>query len=108
MAEKIKVSSEAFEDCISKYRTSLDVLSDAVTVYQQAITALQQDWTGRAYAVMAAKALLLIASIVKAISRAHDAVSELQQVEKIFEENEQKQTKAYSALDAGTQSPFNG
>lgn len=106
MAERIKVSSEAFEECISQYRTSLDVLSDAISTYQQAITALQQDWTGKAFAIMAAKALLLINSIMKAVSRANDAVSELQQVEKIFEENENKQQKAYQALDVGTKSPF--
>ena len=107
MAEKINVSSEAFQECVSKYKNSLDVPSDAISVYQQAITTLQQDWTGRAYAIMAAKALMLINSIIKAVDRANDAVDELQQAEKIFEENENKQQKAYNALDAGTQSPFN-
>lgn len=106
MAERIKVSSEAFEECISKYRTSLDVLSSAIQVYQQAIATLQQDWTGRAYAAMALKAFQLISSIMKAVERANDAVDELQKAEKIFEENEQKLQKTWTSTDTGTQSPF--
>lgn len=106
MAERIKVSSEAFEECISNFRSSLDVLTSAIQIYQQAIATLQQDWTGRAYAAMALKAFQLISSIMTAVSRANDAVDELQQAEKIFEENEQKQQKMYNALDAGMKSPF--
>ena len=62
------------------------MLTSAIQIYQQAIATLQQDWTGRAYAAMALKAFQLISSIMTAVSRANDAVDELQQAEKIFEE----------------------
>ncbi len=108
MADKIVQTSESMLACVSAYTSALSTLQDCVREFQNAINALENDYTGAAFAIMLVKVLDLIAKITKSFDRVQDAIKELGQVRELFEENEQKQQAMYANLDTGTKSPFVG
>lgn len=108
MAERIVCSKEEFESCIAAYKGSMETLQGAVATYEQALNALSSDWTGRAFAAMCAKVASLTMRIKSSFDRVTDAISELEAVEKLFEENETSLTGKFNALDVGSKSNFAG
>ncbi|MBP3645509.1 MAG: hypothetical protein J6K55_03700 [Clostridia bacterium] len=108
MADNIRVVDSELQACVAAYRNSLDVLQTAVRTYEAAMNALRSDWTGKAFVIMIAKVVDLVNKIKASFERVNDAISELQAVENLFEENESKLKGNFDALDAGSQSPFGG
>ncbi|MBE5801780.1 MAG: hypothetical protein E7319_05765 [Clostridiales bacterium] len=108
MADKIVVIDSEFQACISAYRSSLETLQNAVQVYEGAMNALRNDWTGRAFVIMLAKVVDLVAKIKASYDRVNDAISELQNTSALFEENENALKGKFDGLDAGSKSPFGG
>lgn len=108
MAEHIRCSKEAFETCVNSYKNSLETLQNAVSTYEQALNALSSDWTGRAFVAMCGKVVSMVARIKSSFDRVTDAITELEAVDKLFEENETALTNNFNALDAGSKSPFAG
>lgn len=106
MAEIIKVDSSAFEACISAYKNSLQTLQGAVNTYEQALNALQNDWTGRAFAIMCGKVVQMVSKIRASFERVTDAINELQEAEKMFVNTENSIKSRINSLDAGSKSPF--
>lgn len=108
MADKIVVIDSEFHACIAAYRSSLQTMQNAVQAFENALDALRGDWTGRAALMMAGKVLDLIVKIKQSFERINDATSELNAVDALFTENEEKLTSNFNSLDAGSVSPFNG
>ncbi|MGN0996880.1 MAG: WXG100 family type VII secretion target [Candidatus Ventricola sp.] len=108
MANEIRVVDSELQACANEYRQSLRTLNDAVREYQSALNALRTDWTGRAFAIMSAHVVNLTGKIINSFERVNDAISELGEVEALFEENEQKQKSKFMSQDTGTKSPFGG
>ena len=108
MADDIRVVDSELQACANEYRQSLQTLNEAVREYQEALNALKSDWTGRAFAIMSAHVAELTAKIVGSFERVNDAISELGEVEVLFEENEVKQKAKFMNQDTGTKSPFGG
>lgn len=108
MADNIRVVDSELQACVTAYRNAFQTLQSCVRLYETALNALKSDWTGRAFAIMLVKVVDLITKIKESFDRVNDAMSELQQVEALFEENEQKLQSNFNALDAGSASPFNG
>lgn len=107
MANDIKVFDEAaFEACISSYKNSLQTLQGAVSTYEQALNALRNDWTGRAFAVMCGKVVQMVAKIRSSFDRVTDAIDELQGTKELFINSENELKSKFSSLDAGSKSPF--
>ena len=107
-ANNIVVIDSEFHACIATYKSSLQTLQNAVQAYESALNALRSDWTGKAFVMMVAKVVDLIAKIKASYDRVNDAINELNAVDALFAENEEKLKGNFNALDAGSVSPFNG
>lgn len=108
MADRIRVSEAEIDACIAQYKNSLEILQDAVQIYENALETLKGDWTGAALIAMAAKAASLFLKIRSSFDRVNDAVSELERVKALFYENENKTKAAIESLDVGSASAFQG
>ena len=106
MADKIYVVDTELDACAAAYKNSLETLRSAVQTYEQALNALQNDWTGRAFVIMAGKVAHLTMSIAKSFDRVYDAVSELGGVKTVFNEKEQQLKSKIDSLEVGSKSPF--
>lgn len=107
MADRIIVSSEEIQQCISKYRSALDVVKDAYSLYTKSLEALRSDWTGKAFAIMAAKAALMYLNISKSFNNIEDAMSELNAIAELAQDTENAIKGTISKQDVGNTSPFN-
>lgn len=108
MADKIRVESTELEACVAAYRKSLETLNDSVHTYEQALDALRNDWTGRAFVLMSGKVAQMVMQIKNSFERVNDAISELEETKNLFNENESKLASNFNNLDAGNKSPFAG
>lgn len=108
MANDIRVVDSELQACAAEYAQSLQTLNEAVREYQQALSALQSDWTGRAFLIMSGHVAQLTEKIIKSFDRVNDAIGELGEVEELFNENENKQRTRFANQDVGTKSPFGG
>lgn len=108
MADRIVASSEAFEACVASYKGSLEKLQGAVSTYEQALEALRNDYTGRAFVAMAAKVVAMSGKIKASFERVHDAITELEAADKVYTENETSIANDFKAVEVGTKSPFAG
>ena len=108
MADQIRVVDSELQECAKEYTASLGTLQEAVREYVDALDALRSDWTGRAFAIMSGHVINLTTKLTESFERVTDAVTELTQVEQLFEENEARQKSVYNSQDVGTKSPFGG
>ena len=106
MADDIRVVDSELQACANEYRQSLETLNDAVREYRDALDALQNDWTGRAFAIMSAHVVNLTMKIMGSFERVTDAIKELGDVENLFNENEAKLVSKFNNQDTGIKSPF--
>lgn len=108
MADEIRVVDSELQACAREYMQSLDTLTDAVHEYKEALEALKSDWTGRAFIIMSGHVANLTQKIFGSFERVTDAIKELGDVERVFEENEKKISTTMKNQDVGTKSPFGG
>lgn len=108
MAERIVCSEAEFQTCIAAYKGSLEQLQSAVSIYEEALNALNSDWTGKAFVIMMGKVVSMIKNIKQSFDRVTDAVNELEAVDKLFAEHETTLTGKFNTLDAGRKSSFGG
>lgn len=108
MADIVKVRSEELQECAARYLRSLGTMRECVSEYQNALEALSNDWTGRAFIIMSGKVAAMVAKIIASFDRINDAVSELGEVKALLEETESTLKSQAEALDVGTQSEFQG
>lgn len=108
MADKIRVESTELEACVAAYKKALETLNDSVQTYEQALDALRNDWTGKAFLIMSGKVAQMVMQIKNSFERVNDAISELEQTKNLFNENETKLASDFNNLDVGTKSPFAG
>lgn len=106
MADNIRVESSELLACANEYRQSLETLEDAVMTYQNALNALANDWTGRAFMIMSGKVADMVSKIVASFDRVGDAITELNDTNEMFEGNESDLKGTFGGLDVGTKSPF--
>lgn len=108
MANQIRVETSELAACAAAYRASLNTLQECVQQYHNALDALRNDYTGKAFAIMSGKVVSMLAKITGSFVRVEDAISELGATQQLFEENEAALRGKFDALDAGTKSPFMG
>lgn len=106
MADKISVNTAELQQCASKYNSALSTLKEAYAAYTRALNDLQSDWTGRAFAAMSGKVLLMTKNLSTSFGKLTDAVSELNEVASITEEAEGDVMSKAKGLEIGSNSPF--
>lgn len=108
MANDIRVPGSELQACAAEYAQSLQTLNEAVREYQQALNALKSDWTGRAAVIMSGNAAQLAVRIAELFERVTDGITELGEVEVLFNENESGLKARFANQDVGSKSPFGG
>lgn len=106
MADKQIVNSAEIDACSQRYLSALSTLEECVGKYEKSLKDLANDYTGTAFAIMSGKVTKMGLDLKKSFDKLRDAVSELNEVKDIYEENESTVSSSATALDTGTASPF--
>lgn len=105
MADKIDVSSADLSVCATRYAAAGVKLAQCTATYVQALAALSNDWTGKAFIIMSGKIIEMTKNLGESYAKCYDAIKELGDVKDLFEEAENHLKTSFSGLDVGT-SPF--
>lgn len=106
MADLIRQDTSDLQQCINQYRGALGTLKDSYAHFTKSLEALRSDWTGAAFAIMAAKVAAMGVNIARSFNNLEDAVTELSQIIELTEETEGSIKSTVSNAEIGTDSPF--
>lgn len=107
MADIIRVESGDLQQCVARYTSALSTLKDAYSSYTRSLQDLRSDWTGRAFAIMAAKVAAMGVNIAKSFDKLTDAISELNEFNELAQDTESEIKSKVASFDVGNESPFN-
>lgn len=106
MADHIIVDPTAIDTCITRYNNALTNVEEAHEAYRAALSDLERDWTGTAFAVMFATVSSVNSKIQKSFATIKDAINELTEFRNRAQTTETSVTKKSSELNEGSNSPF--
>ncbi len=91
--------------CAAKYAVASTKLMQASATYSRALAALANDYTGRAFVIMSVKVAQMLKNMFQSYQKCFDAIKELTDVKRQFEETEKAITGQFQSLETGN-SPF--